>query len=1040
MRRSWIARTASTAVVCLTCTLAPVGTGVGAPWAVASGVTAPIDTAAQIDTAAPSPQVRVLVAIAGEPVAVQVSERDPASSPRVARIRQRALAELAPVEAAVAQLGGTVRGRFVDAVRMLAVSVPVDSVAALHRVPRVRAVEVVQVHRGARARSWDSSATSSASMTPASRIFGTAPAPWATRGLTGRGVKIAILDSGIDYTHADFGGPGTVEAYKANDGTVIEPGTFPTAKVIAGYDFVGDAYDADSAEAGARVPVPDPDPLDCEGHGTHVAGTAAGFGVTATGSTFTGPYQPSAMAGLAIAPGSAPQALLMAYRVFGCDGDNDSEVVVASIDRAVRDGADVINMSMGREFGTAGHMEALASDGAVRAGVVVIASAGNSGPEPYLVGSPSTGTRVLSIAALDDVLSNPGGALLPAAAGGPRISVLLANDGTVPVDGPVRVLRDASGAVSLGCTANDYAGTTGAIVVVARGVCPRVDRPAFAEAAGARAVIMLNDANQGYPPIEGAIDGVRIPFFGARLVDKDALTALNGLSRVIEPTLVLNDTGRKPTTFTSAGPRTGDSGVKPNLAGPGAAIVSAKSGSGSQLSTLSGTSMSAPFVAGVAAVVRQAHPDWTAEQASAAIAVTASVSPRVLKQPNRSLTGAGVVAPVAAVQAPVLVLGPSGGYGVSFGVRELTSPATAQGNSTVERIVRVWNPGTDAITVRLDVRVNGPLRARFSVVPQEVTLAPGQGLPVRVRMTPVPQAEGSATASSGTDGAAEVPLAAATLVATTAGHQGVRLLMQGLILDRSDITGRAAADGSMSIANRGRVTGAVEPFTWVLADDRDPTSSADLRAIGVRSDPAGNASSFPGDRLITFAINQYERFSNPARARYTVNIDSDGDGRWDHAVLGVDEEFFATGNDEKASFNGVMTTQAIDLAPNGSVAAKPVVGEVDAPMNGSTVLLTVPASAIGISGANQQARISVESVSYADPVLRPDTTPAVVVNAWQPGPDRAAVQVKPGQAASIAGDVVRGDSVAPLGTMLVTLSNASGPAQARLFRARTDLG
>ncbi len=89
-----------------------------------------------------------------------------------------------------------------------------------------------------------------------------APTAWQASGATGAGQTIAIIDSGIDYTHANFGGPGTTEAYDANDPTIIEHGTFPTAKVIAGYDFAGNDYDA-TGDNGSTTPTPDPDPLDC---------------------------------------------------------------------------------------------------------------------------------------------------------------------------------------------------------------------------------------------------------------------------------------------------------------------------------------------------------------------------------------------------------------------------------------------------------------------------------------------------------------------------------------------------------------------------------------------------------------------------------------------------------------------------------------------------------------------------------------------------------------------------------------------------------
>ena len=223
-----------------------------------------------------------------------------------------------------------------------------------------------------------------------------APQLWAgTNGLTGQGLKIGIIDTGIDYTHTDFGGTGT--GYDANNPAIIEPGSFPTAKVVGGYDFVGNDYDAESSDPAAYTPKPDSDPLDCNGHGSHVAGTAAGYGVNANGSTYAGPYNTSVnFSNLRIGPGVAPQASLYALKVFGCEGSTD--VTDVAIEWAVdpngdgdfSDRLDVINMSLGSDFGGTEDTTTVAADNAVSAGVIVVASAGNSSDSYFITGSPAT--------------------------------------------------------------------------------------------------------------------------------------------------------------------------------------------------------------------------------------------------------------------------------------------------------------------------------------------------------------------------------------------------------------------------------------------------------------------------------------------------------------------------------------------------------------------------------------------------------------------------------------------------------------------------
>ncbi|RKP24045.1 peptidase S8/S53 domain-containing protein, partial [Syncephalis pseudoplumigaleata] len=176
----------------------------------------------------------------------------------------------------------------------------------------------------------------------------------------GRGYKIGIIDSGVDYLHPDLGG------------------CFGSGcKIAYGYDFVGDAY------TGMNAPKPDADPMDeCNGHGTHVAGIIG--------------------ANSALAPGVAPGATLGAYRVFGCQGSVTVEVLIAAMRRAAADGMDIINVSIGTGRFFTNFPDAVAAEEIARSGVVVVASAGNDGTFHMTgISSPAVAPDVISVASIN---------------------------------------------------------------------------------------------------------------------------------------------------------------------------------------------------------------------------------------------------------------------------------------------------------------------------------------------------------------------------------------------------------------------------------------------------------------------------------------------------------------------------------------------------------------------------------------------------------------------------------------------------------------
>ncbi|HSU63266.1 MAG TPA: S8 family serine peptidase, partial [Burkholderiales bacterium] len=536
------------------------------------------------------------------------------------------------LRASIESLGGTVVANYQAAYNGIKVRIAADRTKELAALPGVVAVRPLQLMKPDNIRGIP--------------LIGT-PAVWQNLGLHGEGVKIAIIDTGIDYTHANFGGPGTAAAYTAahaNETLAADPRFFgPSApRVKGGYDFVGDSYNADpNSPAYQPIPHPDPNPLDCFGHGSHVAGTAAGSGVTSAGTTYTGPYNASTLAtpgNFNVGPGVAPKADLYAVRVFGCAGSTD--VVVDAIEWAVDNDMDVINMSLGSVFGSKDDPSAVASTNAAKAGVIVVASAGNSGPSPYVTGSPATADGAISVAANDPYPNFPGATLTFS---GTTIPAINANGFALPASSTfsVKVIKDGPTTLSLGCSVAAFGGPNSlpanTIAVVNRGTCARVAKAIFGQQAGAAAVVMVNNATS-FPPFEGPItsnpdDGtpfnVTIPFLGVRGLfttassDGGKLFAVaDGAATTVAAASIANPNFTGFASFSSGGPRTGDSGLKPDVTAPGVSIISTAIGTGNQGAAMSGTSMASPHVAGVAALTRQAHPAWKVADIKSAIVNT----------------------------------------------------------------------------------------------------------------------------------------------------------------------------------------------------------------------------------------------------------------------------------------------------------------------------------------------------------------------------------------------------------------------------------
>ena len=471
-------------------------------------------------------QTTVVVQLAGDPITVaDANAAAPLSDNQKQSIRDQLRSQQAPVENQVRNYGGKILASYQASYNGFKVSIAASQAAQLASLPGVVAVYPLEL------------------MQP-SNIHGIpligAPQVWdGVNGLHGEGIKIADIDTGIDYTHADFGGSGNPADYQtalASDTLPANPAWFgPTApKVKGGVDLVGDSYDPDPT-AGALYqpnPQPDPNPLDCFGHGTHTAGTMAGFGVLGNGQAYTGPYNATTVSSnnWLVGPGVAPKADLYSVKIFGCNGPTNE--VIDAIEWAVDNNMDVINMSLGEPFGSPDSPDAVAAENAAHDGVIVVASSGNEGGSAYVTGDPASGNDVISVAAEDPTSAFPA-AQMTLTPGGAMTAINANGWSPLPTGAQnVRVIYSSPGVVSVGCSvaADTAAGpiAPNTFIVVARGTCARVAKAIFGQQAGAAGVIMINNA-AGFPPYEGPI--TQDPNIGPVLRGVDPLPRRDGAER-----------------------------------------------------------------------------------------------------------------------------------------------------------------------------------------------------------------------------------------------------------------------------------------------------------------------------------------------------------------------------------------------------------------------------------------------------------------------------------------------------------------------------
>ncbi len=845
--------------------------------ATASAQERPVSTSAKAATPErSSKRIRVFIAAAQPSVAEFVRDQRSRQNLEPARLQQsRYAAELSREQDDLSRRlvthGVKELSRLRVALNGFRASVEADKLDALRAVKGVKSVTPIRHHELANIDSvpWVQ-----------------APQLWETLG-DGEGMTIAIIDAGIDYLHANFGGSGNPEDYAKNDFGTLEAGTFPTAKVVGGWDFAGPTYNSRIDDE----PLPDPDPIDGHGHGSHVAGTAAGFGVNGH-----------------IGPGVARGASLLAVKIFS-DLGGSTDLTVDGIefaldpngDGSMDDHVDVINMSLGARFGLPTDPSAVATSNAVGAGVIVVASAGNNGNLPYVVGSPGVSPEAITVAA--------------SISGGRRQIALSTNLGENPLmpalegAGPVKLgpeilqlelamahSSSSGDELSEACEPLSNADSVnGKAVIVKRGGCLFPVKYGHVQDAGATAIVVANTSdNVSNLLVMGGIYPEEIAIPGLMITSTDGHRLVDALEQGPAPIVRLSSGFLVPTptnlddviaAFSSQGPGAENAGFKPDLAAPGRFTVSTLAGSGIEGILRRGTSMAAPHVAGMAALLKQQHPDMPPASLKALLQNSAIPSqqngPGTESPEPLSRQGVGVIRGADASMLTSLIE-PAG---VSFGyINPLTS-------KSAKRLVTLRNMANSTRTFTVTKELAGSQHGLTVECPESVTVDPMASVEVAIKI------EARADELGNDDGRMSRQETSGWCVFNdtrdelrvgfVAGADGASnavldtAFRQPSLMEKPVGTSKKLKDRDVrQLTNSGPQKAIAHSF--VLIDQETDNSDSDIAAFGWRH------TTLFTQPVFELAVALKKPWDNPSNYRYFLRVSTDNDPQYERTLFAVD--------------------------------------------------------------------------------------------------------------------------------------------------------